>query len=243
MERESSVSGIDRNDRLVKSALILVNGDLPRPGYLIQLAKEHDSIICTDGAANKLKESTPKLNPCVIIGDFDSITQKTLSFYQGRAEIIEAKCQEATDLEKALNYSLKLGCQSTTLVGIKGSRYDHTISNLHVLHKALGQLEINIVDDYGYGTLLQSRDLDFEYAIDEPIGTPVSLIPLGAVASITTYGLKYPLREEPLIWGVRSGQSNEISSRPAWIKVHRSITEKRDQTGALLVFVLQNEEP
>jgi thiamine pyrophosphokinase len=59
------------------------------------------------------------------------------------------------------------------------------------------------------------------------LGRLVSLVPFGRVEGITTTGLKFPLRGEPLEWGVREGVSNQSVAEEVVVTIER---------GELLLF-------
>ena len=79
------------------------------------------------------------------------------------------------------------------------------------------RLALRIVDDYCDIRLID-RCIRFRAAI----GQKISLCPLdGAAEGITTEGLKWALRSESLIPGVRDGISNEVVANPVEIRVGR----------------------
>jgi thiamine pyrophosphokinase len=65
--------------------------------------------------------------------------------------------------------------------------------------------------------------------IDAPPGAVISLLPLhGTATGVTTSGLRYPLRAEPLLPGSGRGISNEVLTGPS---AHVELT-----AGTLLVI-------
>ena len=90
------------------------------------------------------------------------------------------------------------------MVWATGKRADHTISNITNIVKYRNQLKIVVLDDHSKIYLLPPTFSKWFVA-----KTPLSLIPIGEVSGITTSNLKYPLHNESLHLGYRSGSSNE----------------------------------
>jgi thiamine pyrophosphokinase len=227
---------IFRDPQKNQTALIIANGELPATSLLREAAGSSSLVICVDGAANQLFKGSPDLIPSVVLGDLDSITAEVMEFYSNRSSVVQEVDQDKTDLDKAILFATSRDIKQIIVVGVKGSRVDHAISNIHVLHKYADSFAIAILDDDGYGFFLNPGTSVQSVKLDEPVGTPVSLIPFGQVNGITTEGLRYPLLDESLIWAGRSGQSNQISERPASITLAPSLTHSKGC--GLLVFVV-----
>ena len=98
---------------------------------------------------------------------------------------------------------------------LRGRRTDHLLGNLSLLKTFAERLALRIVDDY-----CDIRLIDQCIRFRADIGQKISLCPLdGAVEGIETLGLKWPLRTESLISGVRDGISNEVVANPVEIRV------------------------
>jgi thiamine pyrophosphokinase len=219
--------------------LLVVNGILPKASIITDLAARVDHIICTDGALHKLLMEAPSVKPHTVIGDLDSIDHSdVIEMYNCQdTSVIQLSDQNSTDLEKALTYLQSLGVKKIFVIGFNGLRYDHTITNLHVLSSWHHVMNFTLVDDFGYGVFRAGK---YELVLDLEIGTTVSLLPLGEVGAITTKGLMYPLVGESLMFGVRSGQSNCSIASQVVISVDDSIAgETSDRyKGVLLIFIL-----
>lgn len=209
-----------------KTALIIVNGELPNKNLLKQLMAKSQVSICTDGAANPLKELD--LIPNIIIGDLDSLTEEVHEFFAEHSKIIDRPSQYATDFEKAFDYAEEQGFEKVFLTGLKGGRFDHAFSNLSVLKKYTHKFEIHIFDEDGRGILLDARRQK-EVSLNVAKNTTISLLPLPEAQGITTSGLLYPLNNEALIFGEREGQSNMSSQEEVRVKI---------ESGVLLIFYL-----
>lgn len=215
-------------------ALLVVNGTLPREDILRRVCDQSHLIVCTDGAADQLRRLALEIRPAAIIGDLDSL--ECSSFYDENT-IIRIDDQESTDLEKALGYLIEKQPEPVVVIGFFGSRYDHSITNLQILSSFHEKLDFLLVDDYGYGLFLSRRSNKRSVVINEAAGTTVSLLPIGRISGITTEGLDYPLDNEVLGWGIRSGQSNRMSGAQAKVELQAGEMSE-DGEGTLLIYVL-----
>ena len=111
-------------------ATIIANGNLAHSK--IELNEAEILIAANGGGRHCLKMG---LNPKVVIGDFDSLTENELAELdsRGAALIRYPADKDETDLELALNYALEQGASEIWLYGLLGGRWDMTISNLILL--------------------------------------------------------------------------------------------------------------
>jgi len=181
-------------------AVILCDGDIPRPSKIYHELSDATLLIAADGGANRVKDLN--ITPNVIIGDLDSYTITGSE----TAIVIKDEDQETNDLEKALAYALENSVSDVLIIGGTGMRLDHTLKNLSVLLQFNPAFNsIVMLDDYAEIQIITSP-----FKAEYKIGTVISLFPLsGIVEGITTKGLKYPLNDEDLENGVRDGTSNE----------------------------------
>jgi thiamine pyrophosphokinase len=211
-----------------QTALIITNSILPAPAILAACRARADTIICADGGANRARERG--LIPDFIVGDLDSIFPETRAAFSS-AHFIHRPSQYATDLEKALQFAVAQGMQRALLVGITGLRFDHQICNLNIAEKFCAQIDIEIHDDFGIGTFLNAQQEEASTAFDAFSGQQISLFAFRRAEGIVTAGLKYPLQDEALEWGVRDGLSNEAIAPQVMIRV---------QKGVLFVYRVRN---
>ncbi|HET6527220.1 MAG TPA: thiamine diphosphokinase [Balneolaceae bacterium] len=204
---------------MMKHILILCNGDPPSKQLFLSAFSACDYFIAADGGGNIARDFGQ--TPDVVIGDLDSFESRSDDTF----EVVFDPDQYSNDLEKALQLALKKQGTHVQVLGATGKRLDHTLKNLSVLKQFDNQFEeIVFKDNFGDTFLIPRR-----FAIDLPPGTPVSLFPLsGRVNGITTSGLKYPLKNEPLENGVHDGSSNEVIESPV---------EITHQTDDLLIFI------
>ena len=131
-----------------------------------------------------------------------------------RLILVDPEGDIATDGQKVLNHAVALGVTQAVLLGFTGRRTDHLLGNLSLLKTFADRLALRIVDDYCDIRLID-RCIRFRAAL----GQKISLCPLdGAAEEIETFGLKWPLRSESLIPGVRGGISNEVVDNPVEIR-------------------------
>ena len=199
-----------------RSALIVGNGEPPSRELFAACAREAELILCADGGANIA--SAYGFTPDYVVGDLDSVSsQSKAALAADRLVLVDPEGNVGTDGQKVLNHAVALGVTQAVLLGFTGRRTDHLLGNLSLLKAFADRLTLRIVDDYCDIRLID-RCIRFRAAI----GQKVSLCPLdGAAEGITTEGLKWALRSESLIPGVREGISNEVVYNPVEIRVER----------------------
>ena len=112
----------------------------------------------------------------------------------------------ATPLEKAFDFLIEKGHKAVNVVWATGKRADHTLNNLSVLASYRNELKIVLFDDHSKVFLLANTFKKWY-----PKNAIISLIPLGKVNGITTENLFYPLQNESLELGFRTGSSNHVA--------------------------------
>jgi thiamine pyrophosphokinase len=194
-------------------ALIIANGSSP-PRKIVRVLQSHaDLVVCADGGANRARAYGIK--PHVIIGDFDSISRSTRTFFS-RVPVLAVSDQESTDLEKAIEFCIQRRVKFIDVVGATGARVDHAAGNLGCFKKFGSRVRLRFVDSFGLLTQVR-RSL----RISADIGDKLSLIPLDRCVGVTTENLKYPLQNDLLELGVREGTSNEATGTTVRISLKR----------------------
>jgi thiamine pyrophosphokinase len=193
---------IVRDDQ--EPALIIANGASCHPELLGQLLEWSPLVIVLDNAIERVHELNIKVD--VLLGDFDNDFDAT-SFIvlQQPIEVVHTPDQNKTDLEKAFDYLIERKIPSVNVIWATGKRTDHTITNLTSLVQYRDNLKIVILDDHSKVFLLPRMYQKWYVA-----KTNISLIPVGNVSGITTQNLLYPLQNERLTMGYRTGSSNEV---------------------------------
>ena len=194
---------IVRDDQ--EPALIIANGAACNPELLGQLLEWSPLVIVLDSAIERVIELGIKVD--VLLGDFDRDFDP--DYYKEKQyplEIVHTPDQNKTDLEKAFDYLIERKIPAANVVWATGRRADHTITNLTNIVRYRNKLKIVILDDHSKVFLLPRK---FEKWYTE--NTPISLIPIGHVSGIHSENLFYPLKNDSLTIGYRTGSSNHVA--------------------------------
>lgn len=193
---------IVRDDQ--EPALIIANGAACDRNLMDQLLEWSPLVVVLDSAIERVIELGIKID--VLIGDFDrGFDADAYREKQYPIEIVHVADQESTDLEKAFRYLIKRGIPAANVIWATGKRADHTITNITNIVKFKEQLKITLFDDYSRIYPLPKLFKKW-YEKD----TIISLIPIGTVNGIVTENLLYPLKNESLVLGDRTGSSNSV---------------------------------
>ncbi|MEN9489414.1 MAG: hypothetical protein RL494_1679 [Bacteroidota bacterium] len=193
---------IVRDDQ--EPALIIANGAACSEELLGQLLEWSPLVIVLDSAIERVLELGIKVD--VLLGDFDrGFDPEYYKNKQFPLEIVYAPNQDKTDLEKAFDYLIERNIPMVNVVWATGKRADHTITNLTNIVRYRDKLKIVILDDHSKIFLLPNRFEKWYTA-----NTPISLIPIGTVSEIHSENLFYPLQNDTLTIGYRTGSSNHV---------------------------------
>jgi thiamine pyrophosphokinase len=187
-------------------ALIIANGAACSEELLGQLLEWSPLVIVLDSAIERVLELKIKVD--VLLGDFDrgfdADYYKELHY---PLDIVRTPDQNKTDLEKAFDYLIQRNFPAVNVVWATGKRADHTIANITSIAKFRNQLKIVLFDDHSKIFLLPQKFQKWY-----PKNTVVSLIPIGEVHGIHSENLFYPLKDESLNLGYRTGSSNHVAN-------------------------------
>jgi thiamine pyrophosphokinase len=201
----------------LKKCLIIANGKVPRKKDLLFFIKKgYNTIICADGGANSIRKLG--LVPHFIIGDFDSVTEETLKYFENKSTIINIKRQNDTDVEKCLKFAIKKKFDEAVLVGVTGDRLDHTICNLSIVIKFFKKIKCRVLAEKSFLTAIDS-DTEFKTIKDETI----SFYAFDDKTIITTVGFKFPVINSSLPFGKKESTSNVATSEKVTLKVSNGI--------------------
>ncbi|MGO4905283.1 thiamine diphosphokinase [Flavobacterium sp. W20_MBD1_R3] len=193
---------IVRDDQ--EPALIIANGASCNPELLGQLLEWSPLVVVLDSAMVRVMELDIKVD--VLLGDFDrGFDPEIYKTSQYPIEIIHAPDQNKTDLEKAFDYLIERKIPAVNVIWATGRRADHTITNLTNITRYRNLLKIVILDDHSKVFLLPKKFEKWYTA-----NTPISLIPVGHVTGIHSDNLHYPLKDDSLTIGYRTGSSNHV---------------------------------
>jgi len=197
-------------------ALIIANGAECSQESLGQLLEWSPFVIVLDSPIERVLELGIKID--VLLGDFDrGFDPEYYREKQYPLEIVYAPDQNKTDLEKAFDFLIEKGHKAVNVIWATGKRADHTITNITNIVRFKDQLKIVIIDDHSKIFLLPHK---FEkwYTKDSII----SLIPVGDVTGIHSENLFYPLKNDTLTLGFRTGSSNHVTKDGIVIVTHKS---------------------
>ena len=216
-------------DPVVRHALVVADGDVPARAVLDAAWPGWDAgvvdVVAADGGLARARALG--LRPDVLVGDLDSLAPALLAaaatdgipIRRARAD------KDESDTELALLEAIARGATRITVLGaFGGPRLDHALANLWLLaHPALAATAIVLLDAASRAFLVQAPGPDrgpVTRALPGPRGATITLLPFGGdVAGITTGGLAYPLRDEPLTIGPSRGLSNIRESPDAAVTV------------------------
>lgn len=195
---------IVRDDQ--EPALIIANGAACSNELLGQLLEWSPIVIVLDSAIHRVLDLGIKVD--VVLGDFDNgFNPADLTDLQFPIEIVHTPDQDKTDLDKAFDYLIARKIPAVNVIWATGRRADHTITNMTNIVRYSTQLKIVILDDNSKIFVLPKK-----YTKWYPAQTPLSLIPVGTVSGITSKNLFYPLSNDTLVMGYRTGSSNHAAT-------------------------------
>jgi thiamine pyrophosphokinase len=218
-----ALGSIGSQARPALKAVVVGNGRCPAlgslPGDALQRA---GTVIAADGGA--MCALSLGLQPDVTVGDADSLAASELAEL-GRLAIplaLRSPAKDESDLQLAIAEAVARGATEIVILGaLDGDRVEHTVANLLLLAlPELDSVDARIVDDRSTVRLLTADAAPAFLDLHGRPGDFVSLFPWGGAADgITTEGLLYPLREEPLPVGPSRGLSNELTGHDATVRL------------------------
>lgn len=197
--------------------------------WSLRLLRETDTLIGADSGARFLIHNG--CTPDIAIGDFDSVTEEDMALIRERSGSTIA-CdpidKDYTDTEMAFRLALDMKPAELLLIGALGTRFDHSLANVHLLALADSfGIPAQIIDAHNRIRLI-SQTCVLE-RVDHP---QVSLLPLSEqVTGITLSGFQYPLRDATLTIGQSLGISNVLLDESGTIKLKEGrllIIQSRD---------------
>ncbi len=190
-------------------AVIIGNGDIKNYAYIKSKLNAEDFIICADGGIRHAKKMGLKIN--IAIGDFDSYElddELNSIVYPVRKDFIDG--------ELAIDYAIEHGYDEIMMIGMTGTRLDHTLTNISLLTK---HDNAYLIDDNNEIYILRNR-----LVFNGRKGKTLSVIPLfGSVSGLNSKGLDYPLNDTGLEFGTGLGNSNVIINDHAEITIGKGI--------------------
>jgi thiamine pyrophosphokinase len=199
-------------------ALIFSGGNLG--GWALSRIRPDDYLIGADRGALFLARQGRA--PHLAVGDFDSISENELDLVRSAAAetlAFDAVDKDWTDTELAVRETIARGFRDIVVIGGLGTRFDHSLANVHLLNAAAeAGCRAILVDEHNEIRLLaagitERLEADSQYPY-------VSLLPLTpAVTGITLQGFKYPLTDATITIGMSLGVSNELAEPCGSIRI------------------------
>ena len=183
--------------------IVIANGSFPSHPIAKNYLNKSGTIICTDGAADKLIDSGK--NPDIIIGDFDSTSIKGKD---RTGKWIETPDQNKTDLEKTFEWCIMNNIKKIVLLGSSGKREDHTIGNLFTIAKYHDEIQCEIITNHAKIICVSGENYIFA-----DTNQNISIIATEPIERITLDGLQYNIKNESLLPSTRAISNKAISDK------------------------------
>lgn len=207
----------------------------PSPGYaaivaggdsddaMLPVVRAAAFLIAADSGAHFLARHD--VVPAVLLGDFDSCDPEIVErFGSAGAEVVRLpRDKDKTDTEFALDLTLEKGFKQVVILGaLGGRRPEHSVANLFLV-EAYARLGLDVIlasgDTCVYG-IGEAPGAPLIRAFEGAAGDWISLFPVTREATgVTTFGLRFPLRDATLRRGSTFGASNEMTGDEASVSI------------------------
>ncbi|HHY60388.1 MAG TPA: thiamine diphosphokinase [Clostridia bacterium] len=199
-------------------AVILTGGTFEDLTWLAGMIREDDDLICADSGAGYA--AALGLVPRLVIGDFDSLEESLLLSLQQKGAVIKRHpaAKDDTDTALALAEAMAGNPEEIVILGGTGSRFDHTLGNVHLLREAWARgIPARLVTEYNEIRLVAPNQ---PAAVRGRPGQLFSLLPLTEeVRGVEVTGARWPLKDAVFTIGRPYGISNELVTEEARISV------------------------
>lgn len=211
-------------------SVILTGGTVDNLSWLAETINKDDDLICADSGA--AYAAALGLVPRILIGDFDSLDKNLLQHFHRQGSTIKQHpvAKDDTDTSLALEEALAGNPTEIIIIGGTGTRFDHSLANVHLLRIALERgIPARIVTEYNEISLVAPAQ---PAVVKGKPGQLFSLLPLTTeVTGVNVTGARWPLENATFTIGRPYGISNELVEGEARITVASGIL--------LLVKILQ----
>lgn len=198
--------------------LILSGGTVTDLNWLAGVINVNDHIICVDGGAKYA--AALGITPQIIIGDLDSVDRMELAEFIKKGTVVKeySADKDDTDTTLALKEALVTNPDEIIILGAIGTRMDHTLSNMHLLLKAMQSgVSAHIINECNEISLVTP---DTHVVVEGEPGDVFSLLPLTEkVSGINVQGARWPLKDAIFYIGNSYGVSNQLSLNRAEISI------------------------
>ncbi len=198
--------------------VILTGGTVADAQWLAGMLAQADRLICVDSGA----EHAAALGfvPQVIVGDMDSIDRSVLADFRRQGVDIKEYPTEKNDTDTALGLAAALADapNEVVILGATGTRFDHTLANVHLLRVALEhQVLARIINEHNEISLVAPQQPG---VVEGLPGDVFSLLPLTErVIGVCVQGARWPLQDAVFTIGNPYGVSNRLAGAIANITI------------------------
>lgn len=177
-----------------KRAVIVSGGTIQEEFVSTKLKEyEYDVLIGVDRGVEFLYRN--HIKPNYIVGDFDSLSEEIVQFYQEDTDVCIRKFnpeKDFSDTEIAVHQAIELECEEMILLGATGNRIDHVLANIQVLaipHKK--GIHAEMIDENNRIYLIEHEAI---LEKSKMYGKYFSVFPLDrCIEKFSIIGAKYPL--------------------------------------------------
>ncbi|WP_442870469.1 thiamine diphosphokinase [Aneurinibacillus sp. Ricciae_BoGa-3] len=185
--------------------------------WALQEIKVNDVLVGVDAGALFLLRNGYK--PHASLGDFDSVERADVEWIKNSSHVFnecDPIAKDLSDTEMALQWALLQNPREIIMLGVTGTRFDHTLANVHLLKRALeAGVACRILDETNDIQLIERT------AAIAPGKYPyISLLPLSlSVRGVTLTGFMYPLENATLTLGHSLAISNKLTDSVGSVEI------------------------
>lgn len=205
----------------MKRVVIVAGGRLGP--WASDLIRRDDFLIGADYGAVFLVQNG--FRPDIAVGDFDSASPEEVQAVRAasaRFVSCDPVMKDDTDTEMAFRLALAEKPDAIWVLGALGTRFDHSLANVHLLTIARKHgVECRLVDEFN-----EIRLMDGRMTVDNPGGkyAYVSLLPLTMeVEGITLTGFRYPLTNHTARLGETLTLSNQLAAPEGIVEIRSGL--------------------
>jgi thiamine pyrophosphokinase len=200
--------------------LIVSGGDPPGGELVSRKASRARYVIAADAGARVCLDCG--VRPDLVVGDMDSIDEEALRSLDSSGVPFRVfdRDKDRTDTEIAVDAAIDLGARGMEILGALGDRIDHSLSNIHLLYKAmLRNAPAFIVTRTQLVFAVGSRAV-----LEGAMGLVASFLPLTqTVRGIVLEGFAYGLHGAVMETGSSYGVSNVVTMEGAAVSVGEGV--------------------
>lgn len=186
--------------------------------WLREIVRKDDMVICADRGARFAQASG--IVPDMVVGDFDSLTgaEKSRCVRDGIVLKEHPPAKDDTDTALAFQEALALKPDEILIAGALGTRFDHSLANVHLLRTGFEHgVKTRIIDEYNEISLVVPNE---PVIITGSPGDVFSLLPLTTeVKGVHVKGARWELEDAYFTIGNPYGVSNQLAAEKTEISI------------------------